>query len=46
MDTVAVQKLVKAGIPVVGDTSDGLMHDKFIVVDDQVRVDRVVQCHR
>jgi phosphatidylserine/phosphatidylglycerophosphate/cardiolipin synthase-like enzyme len=36
MNTIAVQKLVKAGIPVVGDTSDGLMHDKFIIVDDQV----------
>jgi phosphatidylserine/phosphatidylglycerophosphate/cardiolipin synthase-like enzyme len=35
MDTDAVRKLTAAGIPVVGDASDGLMHDKFIVIDDQ-----------
>jgi len=36
MDTAAVQKLLRAGIPVVGDTSDALMHDKFIIVDDAI----------
>jgi phosphatidylserine/phosphatidylglycerophosphate/cardiolipin synthase-like enzyme len=27
------QRLSEAGIPVVGDNSDGLMHDKFMVID-------------
>ena len=28
-----VEALVAAGIPVVGDTDEGLMHDKFVVID-------------
>lgn len=27
------QILMKAGVPIVGDNSDGLMHNKFIVID-------------
>ena len=33
MDTSDVQKLLDAGIPIVGDMQDGLMHDKFMVID-------------
>jgi len=34
-DTVgeAAQKMVEAGIPIIGDNMDGLMHDKFMVID-------------
>jgi phosphatidylserine/phosphatidylglycerophosphate/cardiolipin synthase-like enzyme len=27
------QKMVEAGIPIIGDNMDGLMHDKFMVID-------------
>ena len=27
------QRLIEAGIPIIGDNRDGLMHDKFMVVD-------------
>jgi phosphatidylserine/phosphatidylglycerophosphate/cardiolipin synthase-like enzyme len=33
MDEPEVQDLVAAGIPVVGDQRQGLMHDKFVVID-------------
>jgi phosphatidylserine/phosphatidylglycerophosphate/cardiolipin synthase-like enzyme len=33
MDGFDVQKLVEAGIPVIGDRREGLMHDKFMVID-------------
>lgn len=32
----AVQKMVKAGIPIVLDDSEGLMHNKFAVIDGEV----------
>lgn len=33
MDNSDPQRIIEAGIPVVGDNRDGLMHDKFIVID-------------
>jgi len=33
MDGSDVQALIEAGIHIVGDKRDGLMHDKFIVID-------------
>jgi phosphatidylserine/phosphatidylglycerophosphate/cardiolipin synthase-like enzyme len=33
MDRSDPQILIEAGIPVIGDNRDGLMHDKFIVID-------------
>ena len=33
MDRSDPQRLIEAGIPMVGDNRDGLMHDKFIIVD-------------
>lgn len=33
MDRSAPQALIDAGIPVLGDRREGLMHDKFIVID-------------
>lgn len=33
MDSSDVEKLLEAGIPIVGDKQDGLMHDKFMVID-------------
>lgn len=33
MDRSDPQRLIEAGIPVVGDNRDGLMHDKFMVID-------------
>ncbi|MCC6299078.1 MAG: DUF1669 domain-containing protein [Anaerolineales bacterium] len=33
MDTSDVEILLEAGIPIVGDEQDGLMHDKFMVID-------------
>ena len=33
MDNPEVQELVGAGIPVIGDQREGLMHDKFVVID-------------
>ncbi|HSB01179.1 MAG TPA: phospholipase D-like domain-containing protein, partial [Anaerolineales bacterium] len=33
MDRSDPQKLIEAGIPIIGDNRDGLMHDKFMVID-------------
>lgn len=33
MDTQEVQQILDAGIPVIGDQREGLMHDKFVVID-------------
>ena len=33
MDRSDPQALIEAGIPIVGDESQGLMHDKFIIID-------------
>jgi phosphatidylserine/phosphatidylglycerophosphate/cardiolipin synthase-like enzyme len=33
MDRSDPQRLIEAGIPVIGDNRDGLMHDKFMVID-------------
>ena len=33
MDRSDPQRMIKAGIPIIGDNRDGLMHDKFIVID-------------
>ncbi|MBK9927465.1 MAG: DUF1669 domain-containing protein [Anaerolineales bacterium] len=33
MDRSDVQAMLEAGIPIVGDNQQGLMHDKFIVID-------------
>jgi len=33
MDRFDPQALIEAGIPIVGDNRQGLMHDKFIVID-------------
>ena len=33
MDDYDPQMLLEAGIPIVGDERDGLMHDKFMVID-------------
>lgn len=33
MDRSDPQALIEAGIPIVGDNMDGLMHDKFMVID-------------
>src|ERR1044071_5701737 len=33
MDRSDPQRMIEAGIPIIGDNRDGLMHDKFIVVD-------------
>lgn len=33
MDSSDVQKLIQAGIPIIGDNRQGLMHDKFMVID-------------
>ena len=33
MDRSDPQALIEAGIPVIGDNMDGLMHDKFMVID-------------
>jgi phosphatidylserine/phosphatidylglycerophosphate/cardiolipin synthase-like enzyme len=33
MDRSDPQRLIEAGIPLVGDNRDGLMHDKFIIID-------------
>lgn len=34
MDEVEVQDLIDAGIPVLGDRRESLMHDKFVVIDN------------
>lgn len=33
MDRSDVQRLLEAGVPIVGDNRQGLMHDKFMVLD-------------
>jgi phosphatidylserine/phosphatidylglycerophosphate/cardiolipin synthase-like enzyme len=33
MDAAEVQDLIDGGIPVIGDRREGLMHDKFVVID-------------
>jgi len=33
MDTSDVERLLEAGIPIIGDNRQGLMHDKFMVID-------------
>ena len=33
MDRSDPQKMIEAGIPIVGDNRDGLMHNKFMVID-------------
>jgi phosphatidylserine/phosphatidylglycerophosphate/cardiolipin synthase-like enzyme len=33
MDNQEVQQILEAGIPVIGDQREGLMHDKFVVID-------------
>lgn len=33
MDRSDPQQMIEAGIPIVGDNMDGLMHDKFMVID-------------
>jgi phosphatidylserine/phosphatidylglycerophosphate/cardiolipin synthase-like enzyme len=33
MDRSDPQILIEAGVPVIGDNRDGLMHDKFIIID-------------
>jgi phosphatidylserine/phosphatidylglycerophosphate/cardiolipin synthase-like enzyme len=33
MDSSDVVRLLEAGVPIVGDQQDGLMHDKFMVID-------------
>jgi phosphatidylserine/phosphatidylglycerophosphate/cardiolipin synthase-like enzyme len=33
MDRSAPQALIEAGIPILGDRREGLMHDKFVVID-------------
>lgn len=33
MDRSDPQRMIEAGIPIIGDNHDGLMHDKFIVID-------------
>lgn len=33
MDTSDVEILLEAGVPIIGDEQNGLMHDKFVVID-------------
>src|SRR5512147_3176948 len=33
MDRSDPQRMIEAGIPIIGDNRDGLMHDKFLVID-------------
>jgi phosphatidylserine/phosphatidylglycerophosphate/cardiolipin synthase-like enzyme len=35
LDAAEVQDLLEAGIPVLGDRREGLMHNKFVVIDRQ-----------
>ncbi len=35
MDSDEAQVLIAAGIPILGDRREGLMHDKFVVIDRQ-----------
>lgn len=34
MDSYQVKRLLAAGIPIQPDTSEGLMHNKFVIIDD------------
>jgi len=34
MERTDPQKLIEAGIPILGDRREGLMHDKFVVIDN------------
>ncbi len=36
MDSSVAEDLVAAGIPIAGDGNDGLMHDKFVIIDSTV----------
>jgi len=36
MDNEEVQELVAAGIPIIGDRREGLMHNKFVIIDREV----------
>jgi phosphatidylserine/phosphatidylglycerophosphate/cardiolipin synthase-like enzyme len=33
MDDQEVQQILDAGVPIIGDQREGLMHDKFVVID-------------
>ena len=35
MDSYQVNRLLAAGIPIQGDSSEGLMHNKFVIIDDR-----------
>lgn len=35
MDSDEAEELIAAGIPVLGDRREGLMHDKFVIIDRQ-----------
>jgi phosphatidylserine/phosphatidylglycerophosphate/cardiolipin synthase-like enzyme len=35
MDSYQVNRLQAAGIPIQGDSSEGLMHNKFVIIDDR-----------
>lgn len=35
MDSYQVKRLLAAGIPIHADTADGLMHNKFVVIDEK-----------
>ena len=35
LDEPEIQKLIEAGIQVLGDRSEGLMHNKFVIIDRQ-----------
>jgi phosphatidylserine/phosphatidylglycerophosphate/cardiolipin synthase-like enzyme len=35
MDSYQVNRLLGAGIPIQGDSSEGLMHNKFVIIDDR-----------
>ena len=34
-DEAEIQELIEAGVPVLGDRREGLMHNKFVVIDGQ-----------
>jgi phosphatidylserine/phosphatidylglycerophosphate/cardiolipin synthase-like enzyme len=36
MDGAQVQNMLRSGLPIVGDDGDGLMHDKFLVIDSAI----------
>ena len=35
LDEPEVQQLIQAGVPVLGDRREGLMHNKFVIIDRQ-----------